>query len=449
LNAGDGNIIPPAWARTYNGLASGSYDACGIEGLDIDQYNFDCSNVGQNIVTLTAYDPSGNSSTCTSIVTVKDTVAPVVESMEDIEVKVDAGVCETTIEYPEILVADNCGVTLELVEGLGEDGLFPVGTTTETWKATDESGNSATASFDIVVLATNALPTIDEVADVETDEDSEPVTVELSGIGCGNDCEAQEVTVTAVRSNTELVESVAVEYTDGDSTGTVELVLVPDMNGTSEITVSVEDSEGGVSIVTFTLTVNPVNDAPVLLMQIPDQTVNASYVLALPVSTVLGEIFDDVDGDELALAFEVEGTDSLPAWAAFAENILTCSPAITDTGCVNVVVTATDPEGLSVSDTFEVCVQGYPVSNRDLAAGEFEVNMYPNPTKGNVNLELNAGTYNVELSVMDITGKTVMRKSYTASEKITFDMSDKVAGMYFVKMNIDGSQVIKKLIVRK
>ncbi|MCB9253046.1 MAG: HYR domain-containing protein [Flavobacteriales bacterium] len=449
INAGDGNIIPPAWARTYNGLTSGSYDACGIEGLDIDQYNFDCSNVGQNIVTLTAYDPSGNTSTCTSIVTVKDIIAPEIESMDDIEVTAEAGVCETEITYPAIVVTDNCNATLELVEGLGEDGLFPIGTTTETWKATDESGNTATVSFDVIVVATNALPTIDEVADVETDEDSEPITVELSGIGCGNDCEAQEVTVTAVSSNTGLVESVAVEYTEGDTTGTVELVLAPDMDGSSEITVTVEDSEGGVTTTTFTLTVNPVNDAPFLLTPVADQSVNASYVLKVPLSSVPGDMFGDIDDDVLVITAAIEGTDSLPVWATLAGDTLVCQPILADTSCVNIVVTATDTSGATATDTFEICVEGYPTAVTGLGANQFEVNMYPNPATGKVNLDFKSGTYNVELSVMDITGKTVMRKSYTASERITFDMSDKVAGMYFVKIDVDGIPVIKKLVVTK
>lgn len=40
---------------------AGSFDNCSISSLSIDQTNFDCSNIGDNVVTLTVNDPSGNS----------------------------------------------------------------------------------------------------------------------------------------------------------------------------------------------------------------------------------------------------------------------------------------------------------------------------------------------------------------------------------------------------
>jgi len=50
---------------------------------------FDCSHIGANTVTMTVTDGSGNSSTCTSTVTIEDNVAPTADCM-DITIQLDA-----------------------------------------------------------------------------------------------------------------------------------------------------------------------------------------------------------------------------------------------------------------------------------------------------------------------------------------------------------------------
>ncbi len=55
---------------------NGSTDNCGIDSMTLDISSFDCSMIGPNTVTLTVTDNVGNSSTCTTTVTVQDTTAP-------------------------------------------------------------------------------------------------------------------------------------------------------------------------------------------------------------------------------------------------------------------------------------------------------------------------------------------------------------------------------------
>ena len=434
---------------TTSDLVTGASDNCSVSDATISKSTFDCSNVGVNIVVLTLSDFSGNTSFYTSVVTVKDNIAPVIAPVLNIDTVLAPGICEGEIDYPDIVAGDNCEVELELIAGLGEGGIFPTGTTTETWVATDAAGNTDTLSFDVVVTAENTLPTLDPIANVTVDEDTGSVMVRLSGISSGEDCSAQGLVISAKSSDETLTDTITVGYTTGDTTAALEILLASEMGGTAKITVTVEDSEGGRIEKSFMLIVNAVNDVPYLITPIADQAVHASYVLKVPVSPVLGEMFDDVDDDVLVITTAIEGTDTLPGWATFENDTLIFGPTIADTGCVNIVITATDTSGATVRDTFEVCVDGYPVGIEDLDEESFEVAMYPNPTSGKVNLEFKSGVYDVELSVMDITGKTVFRKSYTASGRIVFNMSDKVAGMYFVKMDIDGTQIVRKLIVKK
>ncbi|RYD83692.1 MAG: T9SS type A sorting domain-containing protein [Sphingobacteriales bacterium] len=56
-------------------INNGSSDNCSVASYELDKTSFDCSNVGDNTVTLTVKDPSGNMHSATATVTVKTTLA--------------------------------------------------------------------------------------------------------------------------------------------------------------------------------------------------------------------------------------------------------------------------------------------------------------------------------------------------------------------------------------
>jgi len=62
-----------------------------------------------------------------------------------------------------------CGVTVEQTAGLGSGNAFPVGTTTETYVATDLDGNTATCSFDVTVNDTEAPQAVCQDITLELD----------------------------------------------------------------------------------------------------------------------------------------------------------------------------------------------------------------------------------------------------------------------------------------
>ena len=91
-------------------LDGGSSDVCTPVTLAIDISNFDCTSLGDNTVTLTVTDSSGNSSTCTSTVTVLDTIAPILTCIADTTVDTDPGVCTADLILDQPDVSDNCSV---------------------------------------------------------------------------------------------------------------------------------------------------------------------------------------------------------------------------------------------------------------------------------------------------------------------------------------------------
>ena len=150
------------------------------------------------------------------------------------------------------------------------------GTSTITVTVTDSGGASTTMSFDVTVLSVNDPPTIDSVSDVTVLEDSGPISIDLTGIGVGGHGEesAQMVSVvSATSSDTNVILVPVVTYTPSDTSGSVVLTHASDgVTGTSTITVTVTDSGGASTTMSFDVTVLSVNDPPTI-NPIVDQTV--------------------------------------------------------------------------------------------------------------------------------------------------------------------------------
>ncbi len=105
-------------------------------------------NAGTTVVTLTATDAYGNSTSCTTEFTVIETQAPTIICPSN------QTVCNPVVNYSLPSGNDNCAFQIVQtdVTGLQSGDLFPIGNTTLTYMAIDSSGNSATCSFTIQVL---------------------------------------------------------------------------------------------------------------------------------------------------------------------------------------------------------------------------------------------------------------------------------------------------------
>ena len=131
------------------------------------------------------------------------------------------------------------------------------------------------------------------------------------------------------------------------------IVPVANWNGYSDVTVQVQDPDGAWDSDTLRITVNPVNDAPVVSNPAADVEVDANA----PATIVdLSDVFDDIDlGDNLT--FSVEGnTNSGLVTASIVGSQLTLEYAPGTSGSAEVTVRATDSESAWVEDTFTVTV---------------------------------------------------------------------------------------------
>ncbi|WP_282161715.1 FG-GAP-like repeat-containing protein [Ulvibacterium marinum] len=202
-----------------NGTASITVDdiddgSIGATGMEIDVTDFDCSHLGENTVTLTVTNALGTTDTCTTTVTVEDSIAPIADraSLSDI-----TGGCGTTIiEVP--MATDNCGGTISATTNdlltYNEQGTFTV-----TWTYDDGNGNTSTQTQNVIVE-----DSIAPVADMATLPD-------ITG-GCG-------ATVTEVPT--------ATDNCAGTITATTDDPLAYPEQGTYTVTWTYDDGNGNTS----------------------------------------------------------------------------------------------------------------------------------------------------------------------------------------------------------
>ena len=119
--------------------------------------------VGMTTITYTATDGAGNSVSATQTVTVIDNTPPTITAPVNVLATTGAGAttCAALVSNAQLgsaTAADNCSVTVTRM-GVPPGNVFPVGTTTVTYKATDPSGNSVSVT-QTVTVTDNTPPTM-------------------------------------------------------------------------------------------------------------------------------------------------------------------------------------------------------------------------------------------------------------------------------------------------
>ncbi len=108
--------------------------------------------LGETTVTWTATDSSGNQSTITQKVTIIDTTAPKITAIDSI-VSEATSLADNTVSLTAP-IADDSVSQVKITNDAPEK--FPLGETTVTWTATDESGNTSTIPQKVVIVDTTA-----------------------------------------------------------------------------------------------------------------------------------------------------------------------------------------------------------------------------------------------------------------------------------------------------
>ena len=73
------------------------------------------------------------------------------------------------------------------------------------------------------------------------------------------------------------------------------------------------------------------------------------------------------------------------------------------------------------------------------------IDLFPNPTSGQVNLR---GVSNSTVKIMDILGKEI-RSENILTDAYVIDLSKEEDGIYFIQINTNEEQILKKLILSR
>lgn len=248
------------------------------------------------------------------------------------------------------------GILIGLNQGTHTISLTPAanqfGTATVTLTASDGIA-SASTQFTLTVNPVNDAPFIAQIADVTIDEDSSSGPIPL-GIG-DIDTPLANLSVSANSSNPDLVPTTGILIGLNQENRSITLVPAPNQNGSAIITVTVSD--GALSASTrFTLTVNPVNDAPTI-SAIADQTIDEDTSTG-PIPFSIADI--DTPAANLSISANSSNPNLVPSTGILiglnqGNRVVTVTPSPNQTGSALIILTVGDGQA-SASTQFLLTV---------------------------------------------------------------------------------------------
>ena len=225
-----------------------------------------------------------------------------------------------------------------------------------TVTASDGHNGSATDEFMVTVM--NSMPTVANPIDDQTLTVADG-TMTVSIADTFTDADGDKLTYEVESSDEDKV--------DVNLNGTT-LTITAVERGEAMITVTASDGHNGSATDEFMVTV--MNSAPMVANEIDDQTVTRGD----PVDVSIAETFTDPDGD--TLSYSTKSDDATIATARISGERMTIDGLAP--GTTSITVTASDPMGLSDSDSFDVEVETVPEAVGTIADVMLQVGGDPN-----------------------------------------------------------------------
>lgn len=310
------NTAAPACTAVVNFPTLTPNDNCGVASFTqtLGLASGSAFPLGNNQVRFLATDFAGLTAECFFTVVVSDDDAPSITCPATIALGTSAPNCSAVANY-SVTATDNCtAATVTQTSGLASGATFPLGTTTNVYRAVDAVGNSSTCSFNVVV-SDDDVPTITTC----------PPSIQLS---TNSNCEAQ-----------------LGNYTTGvvanDNCGAVTISQNPAPNaivpGFSTVTMIATDAAGNSQTCTFQI--SAVDGTPPTIICPAEQFVNADAATCTIAAANYGL---------LAVALDNCGSPNV-----------TQVPAVGATlpyGQSTIVLTATDGPGFTATCSMQVTV---------------------------------------------------------------------------------------------
>jgi len=389
-------------------INNGSTDACGMDAISISPSEFDCSNVGDNTVTLTVTDVNGNTSTCTTIVTVEDNIAPEALCAAPFTIQLDAnGQAILTAASINNGSSDACGMDTISISP-SEFDCSNVGENTVTLTVTDVNGNVSTCTT-IVTIESSSIPVItctDFILELGMDG-----TALLTPEDIGSYLNACGTVITAID----------IEDFDCSNIGTPVVVTYFATDGAG-------NNVSCTALVTVIDTLAPVIVCP------NNQTVDSdpnSITYTLP----------DYFGEGLITA-----TDNCTNPVTIFSQTPAPGTLLLD-GTYTITFTATDEYSNQSTCSFALTVDSIlGVENKPLLGS---LTLYPNPASTSVMLSNPKGVPLHSISIYDILGRLAQNiPLHKSTENVAIDVSSLSSASYILIIETEQGRSVKQLLVK-
>ncbi|NNE27091.1 MAG: HYR domain-containing protein, partial [Saprospiraceae bacterium] len=350
-------------------------DNCGVSSVSND--SSEPYPLGITEIVWTASDPTGNTSSCTQILTVVDVEVPSISCPADLTVSTDTGVCEATnVDLGTPTTSDNCMIDTTLNDAIEPYGL---GNTDIIWTTTDNSGNTNTCSQTITV-EDNEDPTIVCPSDLTVETDS--------GV-----CQASDVDL----GSPEINDNCSIDSIYNDP-------VEPYFLGDTDIVWTVLDGSGNTATCKHTITVVD-NENPMITCP-PDQTVSTDLGTCVATGVILGtpSTSDNCQLDTLinnaSDQFVLGDTEVIWIVTDHVGNSNSCTQVVTVED--NEVPLITCPDNLTIDSNAPMCT----AENIDLGIPQVSDNCGIDTTFNNSGLIYTEGINIVTWQVIDQSGNT-------------------------------------------
>ena len=475
----------------FSGLASitlasvdgGSFDACGIDSLYLNQIDFQCSDTGTNVVTLFAIDINGNIGQTDFTVSVFDTIAPVIIT-NNLTVFLDGtGNVSISVDSANAGTFDNCSVDSIW---LSQESFYcsHIGTNTVTFNAIDISGNQSSTQINVTVLDTFS-PTVypfqlialgldaNGTASLSSAQaDSATVDCDLDSIWLSQtDFTCNEIGLNSVLlyaidssgnidssffsvlifdslSQLEIVQDVEI-LCQGDSSGVIS-ALSSGMNGlyeyfwnTGDTAAQITNLGPGSYFVTATSAAGcSVNDS--ISISEPE-----------PYATLLSASSDSVCADDSS-AFITALVEGNTAPYSFLWNNGSTNDSLIGIGAGVYFVSISDINGCQTFDSISITLLDCDTATIGIKESFAinELSVFPNPASDRLNV--NFGNWKIDeglkVNLLNSTGQFV--KEFDQSQwfkidqsEIQLDINDVAVGIYLLDIESDGRFITKRFVV--
>ena len=215
-----------------------------------------------------------------------------------------------------------------------------------TYEITDGNGGFATATVTVNVLPVDDDPSASD--DVVNGVAGRPLTIPIHFLtGNDDDVDGHAISITDLQN--AVGGSVAFD-------GAGNIVFTPDDGRTlpGSFDYVLTDTTGATDIATVTANLDGLNNAPVLVRRLPDQSFAEDTAVGF---TLPADAFLDLDNDALTLSAELADGSALPDWLAFDADAgsFAGTPPENYNGSLEVVVSASDGE-FAATDTFRLAI---------------------------------------------------------------------------------------------